>query len=59
MLIRLTLQIILFFSVILFNAKIWTRDFEQAYMQSKPLHSDIFAEQPREAMLPFQKFFKI
>lgn len=59
MLMRLTFRIIIALAVIMFNGNLWTRDVEQAYMQSNPLGRDVFTEPPGEANLSKNMVLKI
>lgn len=59
MLMRMSFRIILSLAATLFDCNVWTRDVEQAYMQSKPLERDVFTEPPREAKLPKDKVLKV
>ena len=59
MLMRLMFRVIISLSVIMFSCTLWTRDVEQAYMQSNPLQRDVFTEAPPEANLSKNKVLKI
>ena len=59
MLMRLTFRVILSLAVVFFNCTLWTRDVEQAYMQSKPLQRDVFTKPPPEANLSENMVLKI
>ena len=59
MLMRLTFRVILSLAVVFFNCTLWTRDVEQAYMQSKPLQRDVFTKPPPEANLLENMVLKI
>lgn len=59
MLMRLMFRVVLSIAAIYFKCHLWTRDVEQAYMQSKPLERDVFTEPPPEAQLSSDKVLKI
>jgi hypothetical protein len=59
MLMRMMSRITVSLAATLFDSVLWTRDVEQAYMQSNHLQRDIFTTPPREAKLPDNKILKI
>lgn len=56
---RMMYQVITSISTTLFQPTVWTRDVEQAYMQSKLLNRDVYTVPPREASLSTDKILKI
>lgn len=58
-LMRMMYKVIISISTTLFQCTLWTRDVEQAYMQSKPLNRDVYTVPPREANLSLDKLLKI
>lgn len=59
MMIRMMFRVIVSLAVIFFNCNVWTRDVEQAYMQTKLLQRDLFTEPPTEANLGYDTVLKI
>lgn len=56
---RMSFRVIVSFSVLLFGLLLWTRNVEQAYMQSKILCVICFTEPPPEADLTMKYIIKI
>lgn len=59
MLMRMMFRVTLSLAATYFNCHVWTRDVEQAYMQSEPLKRDVFTEPPPEANISPNQVLKI